>query len=93
MCGPHDGPGEDCGAAATNALAALVRDAPVACRVTGADDLGRPYAICLASGTELNRAVIAAGWARADAGQPSAEAGGKRGARRAPWRVGVGSTR
>jgi endonuclease YncB( thermonuclease family) len=42
----------------------MVRDASVACRVTGADDLGRPYAVCLAGGTELNRAVVAAGWAR-----------------------------
>jgi endonuclease YncB( thermonuclease family) len=70
-CEPHNGSGEDCGAAATNALAALVREAPVACRITGADDLGRPYAICQASGTELNRAVIAAGWARADGDQPA----------------------
>ena len=69
-CG-DDGAGEDCGAAATNALAALVREAPVACRVTGADGLGRPYAVCQASGTELNRAVVAAGWARADCGRPS----------------------
>jgi endonuclease YncB( thermonuclease family) len=69
-CEPHDGSGEDCGAAATNALAALVRVAPVTCRITGADGLGRPVAICHASGTELNRAVIAAGWARADGAQP-----------------------
>ncbi len=71
MCGPHDAPGEDCGAAATSALAALVRDAPVVCRITGADDVGRPYAICQASGTELNRAVIAAGWGHADQANPT----------------------
>ncbi|HME21803.1 MAG TPA: thermonuclease family protein [Acetobacteraceae bacterium] len=70
-CEPHDGSDEDCGAAAANALAALVREAPVACRITGADGLGRPFAICQASGTELNRAVIAAGWARADGRQPA----------------------
>ena len=69
-CGPRDGSGEDCGAAATNALAALVREAPVACRITGEDRLGRPYGICQASGTELNRAVVAAGWARADRARP-----------------------
>ena len=34
-CGPRDGSGEDCGAAASNALAALVREAQVACRITG----------------------------------------------------------
>jgi endonuclease YncB( thermonuclease family) len=69
-CGPEQGAGEDCAAAATNALAAMVRDAAVACRVTGADDLGRPTAICLAGGTELNRAVVAAGWARVDEAAP-----------------------
>jgi endonuclease YncB( thermonuclease family) len=60
----------DCGAAATDALAAMVREAPVACRITGLDPLGRPYAICQARGTELNSATIAAGWARADTAQP-----------------------
>jgi endonuclease YncB( thermonuclease family) len=54
------------GAAAANALAALVREAPVVCHVTGTDELGRPYAICRASGTELNHAIVAAGWAHAD---------------------------
>ena len=66
ICGQRDSADEDCGAAATNALAALVREAQVACRITGEDRLGRPYAICQAGGTELNRAVVAAGWARAD---------------------------
>ncbi len=67
-CGNRD---EDCGTAATNALAAMVRETAVACRVTGADRLGRPYAVCIASGTELNQAVVAAGWARADQAQPA----------------------
>jgi endonuclease YncB( thermonuclease family) len=65
-CQANDGSGFDCGAAATNALAALVQQTPVACRLRGHDDMGRPYAICEASGTELNHAVIAAGWGRAD---------------------------
>lgn len=69
-CGLQDGSAEDCGAAAANALAALVHDVPVACRVTGADALGRPCAICLASGNELNQAVVAAGWARSNGGRP-----------------------
>ncbi len=69
-CGPEDGSSQDCAAAATNALATMVRDASVACRVTGADGLGRPTAICLAGGTELNRAVVAAGWARVDGAVP-----------------------
>lgn len=70
-CRGGDGTGQDCGAAATNALAALVRELPVVCRVTGADSQGRPYAVCQASGTELNQAVIAAGWGRADQAHPS----------------------
>ena len=78
---------EDCGAAATNALAALVREAPVACRITGEDGLGRPYGICQASGTELNRAVVAAGWARADRARPELKQ--RRSRRREPARLGV----
>jgi endonuclease YncB( thermonuclease family) len=69
-CRSHDGTGFDCAAAATNAVAALIREAPVACRLRGQDDFGRPYAVCRTSGTDLNRAVIAAGWARADRTQP-----------------------
>jgi endonuclease YncB( thermonuclease family) len=65
------GAGQDCGAAATNALAALVREVPVACQVNGSDAMGRPYAVCQASGRELNHAVIAAGWGHADQGQPA----------------------
>jgi endonuclease YncB( thermonuclease family) len=61
--------GEDCGAAATNALAAMVREAPVFCRTVGADELGRAYAACQARATELNLAIIAAGWARAATGE------------------------
>ena len=70
-CQTSTGTGFDCGAAATNGLAALVRGTPVACRLNGQDEFGRPYAACKASGTDLNRAVIAAGWARADHGQPT----------------------
>ncbi|MEJ0019587.1 MAG: thermonuclease family protein [Acetobacteraceae bacterium] len=62
---------QDCGAAAANALAAMVREAPVACQVTGSDPMGRPFAVCQASGTELNSAVVAAGWARAENGVPA----------------------
>ncbi len=69
-CGTRDGAGQDCAAAAANALAAMLRDLPVACRFTGVDALARPYAICRANGTELNTAVIAAGWARADIERP-----------------------
>jgi endonuclease YncB( thermonuclease family) len=69
-CGTRDDAGQDCAAAAANALAAMLRDLPVSCRITGMDGLGRPYAVCRPNGTELNSAVIAAGWARADTEQP-----------------------
>lgn len=68
--GTSCGADQDCGAAAANALAAMIREVPVACRITGVDGLGRPFAVCQARGTELNSAVIAAGWARADTKQP-----------------------
>ncbi len=86
-CTASDGSGFDCGAAATNALAALVREVPVACQVRGHDELGRPYAVCQASGTELNSAVVAAGWARADAALPALKVAENtaRAARRGLW--------
>jgi endonuclease YncB( thermonuclease family) len=62
--------GQDCGAAATNALAAMVQEAPVVCRITGMDGVGRPYGICEAGGTVLNSAMVTAGWARADTTEP-----------------------
>ena len=55
------------------------------------DRLGRPYAICRAGGTELNRAVVAAGWARADQAQPElkqAEAAARAG-RLGVWATGA----
>lgn len=57
--------GTDCGGAATSALAGLVRDRRVDCRLSGQDRLGRPYGACDANGTDLSRAIVAAGWARA----------------------------
>jgi endonuclease YncB( thermonuclease family) len=69
-CKARDGSDVDCGAAATNALAALVWEMPVACVTRGHDGLGRPYGVCEAGGTDLNRAQVAAGWARADDALP-----------------------
>ena len=70
-CKAANGSFVDCGAAATNALAALVRGSPVACLTRGQDELGRPFATCEARGTDLNRAQVAAGWARAGDALPS----------------------
>ncbi len=68
--------GFDCGTAAAAALAALVRERNITCEMRDTDALGRPLAICSAGGTELNRALVAGGWARVDgaAGLPSSQA-------------------
>ncbi len=58
--------GPDCGGLATAALAALVRDRAVECRVSGHDGMGRPAGRCQADGADLNTALVATGWAQAD---------------------------
>ncbi len=62
--------GADCGGAATAALASLVRDRRVECKLSGHDRLGRPFAACAADGTDLSRAIVASGWARAQPDTP-----------------------
>jgi endonuclease YncB( thermonuclease family) len=64
-CRQPNGGGFDCAAASTEALVALVRRGQVACELRGQDGMGRALAVCEASGTELNRALVAGGWARA----------------------------
>lgn len=59
--------GMDCGGAATTVLAQLVRERPVACRLAGQDRL---FAACDAGGADLNRAIVASGWAHAGIGAP-----------------------
>lgn len=54
----------DCSTASTAALAALVRSRTVTCDIHDSDAMGRPLGICVAGGTELNRALVAGGWAR-----------------------------
>jgi endonuclease YncB( thermonuclease family) len=78
----------DCGAEAAGALAGLVRDRDVSCRLVGRDREGFPRAVCEAAGTELNRALVAAGWARA--GQPglAGEEAAARAAGLGLWRAG-----
>jgi len=60
----------DCGAMAVSAMANLIRDRRVACRLDGHDGAGRPVAECSANGTDLSRAIVASGWARAQSGAP-----------------------
>lgn len=68
--GDRCGPAADCGGAATAALAGLVRDRQVECRLSGRDRLGRPFGACLANGVDLSRAIVASGWARAQEDRP-----------------------
>jgi len=77
----------DCGAAATNALAALVRDTRVECTWKGRDPVGRPLALCSARGVDLNLALVNAGWARASGEHPALLAAEQqaRAARRGLW--------
>ena len=58
--------GPDCGGRASAVLAELVRNRPVECRVWGRDVLGRPAGRCDAGGQDVNVALVATGWARAD---------------------------
>jgi endonuclease YncB( thermonuclease family) len=60
-------PGYDCGAASSAALASLVRGQPVTCRLNGRDSRGFALGRCEARGTDLNQALVRAGWARARA--------------------------
>lgn len=86
-CQGADGHEFDCGGAAAERLANLVRDRAVTCRLVGHDAAGRAQAICAAGGTELNRAIVAAGFARATPGEPalSAAEAEARAARRGLW--------
>ena len=87
----------DCGAAASAALAALVRGHPVTCHLNGRDARGFPLGHCEASGTDINQALVGAGWARARAdaaagAMPPAFALAERQARdagRGLWRAGA----
>ena len=68
--GDRCGSGTDCGGAATTALAGLVRGRRIECALADHDGAGRPYAACHANGTDLSRAIVASGWARAQPGAP-----------------------
>ncbi len=83
-----DGTGTDCGGAATAALASLVRGRDVECRLNGRDRDGFARGICTAAGQELNRTLVATGWARARADMPglNADEAAAKAAHRGLWR-------
>jgi endonuclease YncB( thermonuclease family) len=56
----------DCGVQAADALAGLVRGREISCRLDGRNGEGFVQGICEAAGADLNRALVAAGWARAE---------------------------
>jgi endonuclease YncB( thermonuclease family) len=57
----------DCGTSAAAALAQLVADRAVECRLYGRDRFGRALGLCRAAGVELNASLVSSGWALADA--------------------------
>lgn len=61
----------DCGASASDALAGLLRGLHVSCRLYGRDETGFLQGLCEAEGREINRGMVAAGWARARSDAPA----------------------
>lgn len=68
ICEAVGGAPFDCGVAAANGLAEIVAGSSVDCALNGAGQGGRPLAVCSAGGREINMAMVASGWARAEPG-------------------------
>ena len=85
----RNGAGEpyDCGAAAVEALSEITHGRGIACQLAGRDSSGFPQGKCQAGDVDLNRGIVAAGWAHASAdfdGLPQAEGDARR-AKRGIW--------
>jgi endonuclease YncB( thermonuclease family) len=65
-CRGSDGASFDCGTAAADALASLMRGHTLTCRMAGRDQEGFLQGNCEAGDDDLGRAQVAAGWAQAD---------------------------
>ena len=61
----RDGATWACGQESARQLAALIDGMQVICRTRGTDAYGRALGMCSANGFELNRTLVAAGWATA----------------------------
>lgn len=61
-CTDSRGTRYDCGRRATRTLAALVHGRAVSCTGRERDRYGRLVAVCRAGGTEVNQAMVTAGW-------------------------------
>ena len=68
MCRSPTGQSVDCAAAAAAELSRLVRGRALTCEVQGRDSFGRGLGRCDAGGTNVNQALIAAGFAIAGPG-------------------------
>jgi endonuclease YncB( thermonuclease family) len=77
----------DCGTAAANALAALVRGRAVDCTVNGHDDHGRPVGDCTAGTVALSAALVRDGWAHASSPALQQDENAARAAERGIWRT------
>ena len=77
----------DCGAAAVAALSDLVHGRGITCELSGRDPSGFPQGQCRAGEVDLNRGIIAGGWAHASAetGDLKREEDRARAARRGFW--------
>lgn len=82
---------QDCGAAAANDLASLVRFGPTTCVIHGHDGKGRPLADCASGGISLSEAMVRDGWARAQTTGLRATEATARAASRGIWRNGGAS--
>jgi len=92
----RDGTGRemDCGAGSAEALSRLVAGRGVACRVRGRDRFGRGLGQCAVvtrdgQETELNGALVSAGWALAEDEELVSVEGAARGAGRGLWAAGA----
>jgi endonuclease YncB( thermonuclease family) len=57
----------DCGAAAVAALSEIAHGRAIVCQLDGRDSSGFPQGKCQAGDVDLNRGIVAAGWAHAGA--------------------------
>lgn len=91
LCQRANGSSFDCGAAAVDALANLVRGRAVTCHIGTRDSHGFTQAMCDAGDTNLNRQLVADGWARARADAPAFgdEESRARSEQRGLWRGGT----
>lgn len=75
----------DCGSAAANAVAELLRGKAVTCTILGHDGQGRPAGTCLAGATPLSDEMVREGWAHAAAAELSGAEAQARAAGRGIW--------